>query len=66
MNKYRAESKAAQNRLRRERMCERKIAFAIEADAAANGQRVYRCPFCGFFHRSASLAKLAARVRRPS
>ncbi len=49
MNKYAEHSRAALQRLKQWRMCERK--------------RAYQCPHCGKYHRSGSLATLAAKVR---
>lgn len=64
MNKYRAESRAAQAKLRRERMCSRKVRFSDLAEAVQRGQRVYACGYCGGWHRSGSLQRLMAKVRQ--
>lgn len=51
-NKYAAQAAAAREARRREAMCGSKRAFASEAAAWQRGQRVYRCPYCGHWHRS--------------
>ncbi len=64
MNKYRAESRKAQKARRQERMCERKAAYETREEAYQKGQESYHCPYCGKWHRSGSVAKLAAMLRR--
>lgn len=64
MNKYAAQSRAAQRERKRDRMCTFKMRFATEAEARQKGQRHYHCPHCGGWHRSGSLATLAAKVAR--
>lgn len=64
MNKYKAESRAAQARRREDRMCLRKVSFASRELAERKGQRVYRCDYRKQWHRSGSLAQLAATCRR--
>lgn len=34
------------------RMCGMKQRYASRKEAKQNGSRVYRCPFCRFFHRT--------------
>ena len=64
VNKYREQVAAAQQARRLERMCLSKSAYASAADARQKGQRTYQCPFCKLWHRSGSLARLAASVKR--
>ena len=64
MNKYRAQSQAAQATRRRERMCDRKKPYPSAEAAQQKGQRTYRCPHCRLWHRSGSLAALVAKVSR--
>lgn len=64
MNKYRDESREAQEARRRQNMCGRKRAFATMNTARQPGQGAYKCPYCGMFHRTGSLAQLAAQVKR--
>lgn len=65
-NKYADKAKAARRARERERACERKRSYATEAEAMQPGQRVYNCPHCSGWHRSAGLFKLAAKVRKRS
>ena len=53
MNKYKAESKKAQQERKYQRACGRKKPFATEADALAQkGMDVYLCRFCNKWHRT--------------
>lgn len=63
-NKYEAQARVAQKKRREEKMCTRKHQYASREEAEQPGQRVYNCPFCGLWHRSGSLATLAATLRR--
>lgn len=49
---------------RRWKACERKRAYPTAEAAAIPNQRVYRCPYCGKFHRSGALTTLANRLRK--
>lgn len=64
VNKYEAESRAAQAERRRKKMCEYKKAYETELAATSPTQRHYRCPYCHFWHRSAALYKLTKKVER--
>lgn len=48
---------------RRWRACERKTAYNSPEEAFQKGQQVYRCGYCHKYHRSGSLATLAAKVK---
>lgn len=61
-NKYKGMSQVAA--YRRWRACDRKVAYNTEEEAFQKGQAVYRCRYCGKFHRSGSLATLVAVVGR--
>jgi ribosomal protein L28 len=62
MNKYRSKSKQAERR--RYQACGRKKTYASMEEAVHLGQLVYRCRYCGKFHRSGQVATLAAELRR--
>ncbi len=64
MNKYAKQSHKAQKARLRWRMCERKVKFPTEEAAYQKGQQTYRCRFCGQWHRSGSIAKLTAALRK--
>jgi hypothetical protein len=49
---------------RKWKACERKRRYATQAKAFQKGQESYRCRYCGFWHRSGSLSKLAAKVSK--
>jgi len=66
INKYQKQSDEAQAAAKRWRDCERKKAFATEAEAFQKGQRSYRCPHCNMWHRSGILFKLANKLARSS
>jgi len=53
-NKYAAESRQAQERMRSFLMCGRKLRFDTEAAAITEGMRVYQCPYCDGWHRATS------------
>lgn len=59
MNKYLKQSMEAQERMRRRKACESKVAFATKALAFQKSQSCYQCRFCGQWHR----ATLANRVQ---
>ena len=46
------EALGAQRKRREERMCKRKTGYATREDAENGEGRVYRCPFCGLWHRT--------------
>lgn len=52
--------------LRKWKTCDRKKAYDTREAAFQKGQEVYQCRYCGKFHRSGSLSKLIATVRRPA
>jgi hypothetical protein len=64
-NKYKHIARKLEKERRRERMCDRKVAWDT-AEQAAEGtiQRVYLCPYCQKFHRTAQDQKLLAAIRR--
>jgi hypothetical protein len=64
VNKYAAEAAAAQAERKRKKMCEYKKPYQTEFEATKPGQRCYRCPYCHYWHRSGSLARLKAKVER--
>lgn len=51
-NKYANEAKKARKSLRRYNMCESKVAFDSEISAFQKNQIVYKCNYCGKYHRS--------------
>lgn len=50
--------------LRKWKTCTRKRAYPTREAAFQKGQEVYRCRYCRQFHRSGSLSKLVALVRK--
>ncbi len=64
MNKFRAQSNAAQAARRKFRMCERKVGFPTAEAPRQPGQDIYRCKYCGQWHRTGQLAALLAMARR--
>ena len=64
MNKYKSQSKEAQARRKRERMCGQKIVFPTEEAAYQKGQRSYHCPHCTQWHRSGSLTTLINKLAK--
>jgi hypothetical protein len=64
VNKYLEESRAVQRARERYNMCDRKRAFPTEAAAFQKGQTSYLCPHCNAWHRSGSLSRLVAFVKR--
>jgi hypothetical protein len=44
--------------------CQRKRAYATEAEAIQKGQRHYHCKHCGKWHRSGALAKFINQLER--
>ena len=63
MNKYAAQSRAAQGERRKRRMCGDKEAFPTPGAARQKGQDFYRCKHCGLYHRTGQLAGTLAIVR---
>lgn len=63
MNKYADESRRAQAERKRARACGMKVAYPSAEAAFQKGQHVYQCQYCRLWHRSGSLARLAAAVR---
>lgn len=66
MNKYKAQSRKAQKVRKLNAMCINKRRFETEAEAYQKGQRVYKCPHCGGWHRSGKFAELVSVCKRKS
>ena len=64
MNKYRKQSRVAQRRRKREKMCDRKVAFNTREDAMIKGADVYKCQHCGRWHRTAAFHTLVNIVKK--
>jgi hypothetical protein len=67
MNKYKAESRAAQEKRRKFMACEAKKTYQTR-ELAEKGiprpQRAYRCRYCGLWHRTGgTLAAILGRCR---
>ena len=60
MNKYAKQAKEAKLKRIKKRSCEDKARFKTKDDAYQKGQEVYKCKFCGGWHRSGALAKTLA------
>jgi hypothetical protein len=67
MNKYKAQSDAAQEERRRLFACERKRTYQTKALAEKGiprPQRAYRCRYCGLWHRTGgTIMRIAGRAK---
>ena len=67
MNKYAAQSKAAQDARRKHVGCERKKTYQTRQKAEKGiprPQRAYRCRYCGLWHRTGgTLAAIIGRAK---
>jgi hypothetical protein len=64
MNKYKAQSQAAQKKRKLEKMCLNKKAFNSPEEAEQKNQRVYQCPNCKKWHRSGAEMRLIRQVEK--
>lgn len=62
VNKYRRESRALQAERKMNATCGSKVAYPTQDAAFQKGQRSYRCPYCGAWHRSGKMAALLAMI----
>jgi len=62
MNKYLAASRESQARRRRWRGCERKVGFPTADAAWQPGNDIYKCQWCGQWHRTGAAAAWAAKL----
>ncbi len=64
MNKYRAQSNAAQRARIRLRSCTLKRRYPTAEAARTTGNDIYHCDFCDGFHTTSAHHSLAAHLRR--
>jgi len=64
MNKYHYISLERKRELRKYNMCTRKVKYKTEEDAYIKNQKYYKCPYCGYWHRSGSLTRLNVILER--
>jgi hypothetical protein len=64
MNKYAHFAEIAKQNNRRLRACGRKKRYTTEEAAICKNQTVYKCKYCGGYHRSASLNTLINVCRK--
>ena len=64
MNKYISFSKSAKEERKRKKSCDSKTKFDSPQEAYQKGQTFYLCKYCGKYHRSGSLSRLIAFVRK--
>jgi hypothetical protein len=62
MNKYGKLAKIARERSHRERSCESKRRYATKEEAYCKNQEVYRCKYCGGWHRSGVLFRVVRQA----
>lgn len=64
MDKYKSIRRKIRKQRKIYRACINKLPFKTYEEAAAqNGMIVYKCRFCGYFHRSAKVSKFLARYK---
>ncbi len=64
MNKYHAQSAAAQRARTRLRSCTQKRRYATSEAARTTGNDIYHCEFCDGYHTTSAHHSLAAHLRR--
>ena len=64
MNKYAEASRASQAARRQWRGCDRKVTFGTAEAAREGGQDIYRCKYCGNWHRTCAAIALAANLAK--
>jgi hypothetical protein len=62
-NKYKELSKAAHEERRKHKMCLDKHAYNTPEEAFDKHQKIYKCPYCGKWHRSGQLDRLVHVLR---
>lgn len=65
-NKYAKEAKKARKLLRKYNMCESKVAFDNETSAFQKNQTIYKCPYCGKYHRSGAFVTFVNTLHNTS
>lgn len=63
-DKYKSLRNKLHKQKAKEKMCKSKLAFETKEDAFQNGLSIYKCKYCGKFHRTNQLNKLVTLIKK--
>ena len=64
-DKYLKQKKEARNKRHKEKSCERKKQFTTREEALQQkGAKVYKCKFCGHWHRSLKMSNWIKKITK--